>query len=1117
MKYKYLAFIICLVLVIPLISALEFDNWKTYDKGRNEITITNAFGLGATLAKYKLTYNTDYCLSDCRAEGEAIIYSSGRLFDSLIFNDLKGKSKEITSHKIMIEVDEVITYPDYTYQEICTPTEKNGTSGSCYQEGTQTGTKTITNKVWQDYNGEILSPGNYKWKIEGKKNPRETIDWIGSAFGEDFVEWEWWNGTYSFKQTLNISNTGGITLQNLTTINASFDTSTLISAGKMRSDCADLEVVYNETNFIIQKQRLIENCNNANTRVVFNLEEDIPDNASTVKYAFYYDASGDDVQQNLEWSDNIFVWKDNLTTDLGGWNAYPTEVGCTATDNSRFTFSSIGLNNTGCSSSAGFGTVVLRNTTFDMSNVEINFRSYDTDNGNFGTALIMNFSNSTVMDSWFHDNTQTLICHQGTFACQNVKSGGPGEQGVSPNNNTDLMNNSRAEIHHSEDTIPTNRGGGAIASQNSDWNNFGLGNHRNNLRFENLLVRSNYVNDPSITFASEETNLSVLTLTSTLSFPGDALNTPNSSLDFQANFTVLNGNFTNSTLFIHHFNGSIFNSNFTTTLGNTTNSSALTLSVIPVADNYNWSYEVCGKNETADLCAISSNRTFSVISLVENSKVFNSSSFETSSESFSLNITTDGLKEISAIFFYDEANQGASTKTGTDASPIFTNTLQVPTVSSKTNKSFYWTVTVGSVDTNSTFSNQTVDPISFTLCNVTNNIPYINYTFKNETISEEDTSATISVTTTHWLGDGSVNKTLTFSNASVNPSYSFCLNPADKILNTINTVNYNNPESQQRIFSLTSTLLNVTNNQKLFLLPTSIGLFSQFQTIDSISNPVPFVLGTITRTLGSSTITVASSLTDSSGFINYFLNPDVTYTATFTKLGLNDNTFVFIPTTNLRLVIMGSSGTQVNGSEISVNTTWQTFPINSSLLNNTDHTFGLNVSGNEDITFISMNISNSSGSQLLFSSNAGTGFISSVLNTGNNTQLIGRFIIQTGDETISFSKLWHIGEIFVGDYSIFRQLSLFTEYNFEDFIKFLIVLAVILGVLIFMSAGEIVETSESKVIVVILLIWAFSIVGWLNNPTVVAETGIAEFSRQYGIAILSTSGGVLFIFRRIFT
>ena len=597
-----------------------------------------------------------------------------------------------------------------------------------------------------------------------------------------------------------------------------------------------------------------------------------------------------------------------------------------------------------------------------------------------------------------------------------------------------------------------------------------------------------------------------------LNEPVANLSTINSTLTFDC--SVSSGlNLNNLSLFIDGVR------NISNTTAGTSISLITEVTQIPVG-SHNWTCEAFDINENSDSL---DNRTFVIAEgFAENSQTFNTTSFETATETFSIDITFNStlFTTIAGVLNYDGTNFLGS-RSGIGDSAIFTTAVSIPSVTAPENRTFNWIInltnTTGVNVFNSTSNNQSVDNIVLDLCNSTLSQNYINFTFRNETINQENINATIVSTWTYFLGNGNVNSSLSFSNSSENPSYAFCFTPVDRPVNTILELAYNNAESQQRIFSSTSLLSNVTTNQILYLLPTISGLFGQFRTESTTGNILAGVKGTITRVLGASTITVTSDFTDSSGLVVYFLNPDITYTGTFTLSGFSDNVFTFVPVTDLRVVIMGGVvGTGVNGTEISKNTSYQITPTNNSLNNNTDFLFGFNVTSAETITLISMNITNTSGSQLGFQSNAGQGFISETINTGNNTIITGLYVIQTASETITLSKTWIIGDEFVGDYSIFRQLSLYFDYGFTDFWRLLIVIAVITLVLIFLSAGEVTDTSESKIITGLILIWIFSIVGWLDNPIVVAQTGIAQFSKQYGIAILSTAAGSFFILRRVF-
>lgn len=527
---------------------------------------------------------------------------------------------------------------------------------------------------------------------------------------------------------------------------------------------------------------------------------------------------------------------------------------------------------------------------------------------------------------------------------------------------------------------------------------------------------------------------------------------------------------------------------------------------------YEWNCEAFSSNSLSTNATL--NFTFKYDSYRVNSATFNSTTFETESETFVLNITTNGSVP-TARFFYNNTNKGASTVTVYGANEyLFSNTFDIK-INAAVND-FYWETTIGGSIINTTIRNQTVNLTILNQCNSTLTTRYINFSFKNETDGLEDISATVSSIWTYYLGTGTINKTLSYINTTEYNNYSFCAIP-NRTITAVIDLDYNNIESQQRTYSTTLTLSNFTTLKTLYLLPSSKGLFSIFRTEDNLGNILSKVKGLITRTLAGSLITITSDITDDSGVVVFFLNPDVTYTGLFTKSGFLNNEFSFVPISDTRTVIMGTGVGVINGTEIAINTTSQIFPANNSLINNTDYTFGFNVVSSQTITLISMNITNSSGDELLFADNAGAGLISGILNTGNYTLLIGTFIIKTADETLTLTKIWIVGVEFIGEYSLFYQLNLYLLYEFNDIFRYLIILGTIIAIIIFMSIGEITDTSESKIIVGILLIWIFSLVGWLNTGLLPAsEHALSEFGNQYGIAILSTAAGAFFIFRRLF-
>lgn len=608
----------------------------------------------------------------------------------------------------------------------------------------------------------------------------------------------------------------------------------------------------------------------------------------------------------------------------------------------------------------------------------------------------------------------------------------------------------------------------------------------------------------------------------TLDSPVNFFNTSNASIIFGATINNINNlpnDLVNATLEVFHNNGSLLLTDIINITGSA-NVSNFT-KTIPIGDNYLWNIITADNNSLVGRAIL--NNTFSIKSVILNSVTFNSSTFETSNELFIINITTNGTAPTSASLIYAGTEfTGATITSFGENNYNISKTIGVP-LGAATNQ-FHFNFSIGSDEIKTIDNSQNVSLINFTLCSAApQDVAYINLTFKNETINEESLNATIVSTWIYSLSDvGVVNKTLSFSNSSESSGYDFCFNPSNRTLNIDLLMNYNNVQSQQRTFSLITALTNLTTSQVLYLLPTSLGLFSPFQVVDNIGNPLSNVRGLITRILGSSTITVSSAFTDDSGFVSYFLNPEVTYTGSFSKAGFTTETFTFTPTSDTRTVILGGgTGVIANGTSILTNTTYTITPTNRTLTNGTNYLFSFNVSSSEAITFISMNIT-SNGTSHLFVSNAGDGFISGIVNTGENSSFVGYFVMKTADETFSLASIWIIDQTFIGDYSLFKQMVLFNEYEFTDFIRLLISLVLILSVMIFVNNIGISDDSESKIAIALLLVWALSIVGWLNTGIISASgssniQNLAQFSNQFGIAILSTGAGLYFILRRVFT
>ncbi len=1097
---KLFLFLVLGMFMISFVSALEFDNWvkeKTITKdtsftvGTKEveykqlweryspIEIDNAFGLGETLWSGAIDEHTNSCGTNCKSTIEIYLANEGSLIDDIKFI---GK---VESYDLYIQTGENSKEVD-DYEVQCVGTKNFLSNGTELQScsNNKIGSHLEVTPIWGEYNlGDEVLAGNHVIKLEGEKNSQQEVDWVIETQGKWLDDWAVWG-----------ASSLGVGLTNYW----AFDNNTDLVSGEMNLTPEDGQVTFQSSSL---------NGNAGDFDATHNMLFD----SSQTGSGFLFPVNT-----------TLSIWANRT----GGETYISKRTG----GSGWFFLSSGGLKMNGLTASSL--------DTTDTNNVWVNYviRRNDTRVSLWKDGVLASSQASSVTDGaidvslgngdtigqqdfigefdeiglWERSLTDAELVELATGVFYDELVGGGAVILNSPadafasSTQGNIFNATATQIDATiaNMSLWTNQSG-TFQVENSTT---GLsGNTNNTIWDHNLGADGTFLwnvqacdsdgdcafsaSNITIVIDSASPSITIISPTNTFNYgfagKNETLNWSISDTNLDSIWYNYNGaNITifgaaNSTIFqIDSINKSItVYANDTTGLENSTTST--------------WDYRV-----------------------FENARAFNSTSSFGSKESFILNVTANSSLTSTALIY--NGISYPTSKTG----EIINNTITIDTPGTN---SFLWNFTYGTLEFSSTNSSQTVGGIILDLCNTTLNNSFINFTFKNETVSEEAVNATITSTWNYWIDDPATFQTLTFSNATENPSYAFCFSPADSAINVNYTIDYNNAVSQQRTKTAVALLTNVTDNQVLYLLPTSLGLFSPFQTVNVNGDSISGVVGTISRVLNSVSVQIDSKQTDSSGFATYFLNPDISYSAVFSKLGFTSNSFTFTPTTDIRTVIMGGGGVSAvgNGTQIAQNTTYSVTPTNATLLNNTQYDFSLTVSSTQTITFISMNITNASGNQVLFNSNAGQGTILTAFNTGNNTKLIGRYVINTASESISFTKVWFIGNEFVGDYSIFRQFTLFMGYGFSDFIRFLLVLSMIIGVLIFMTAGEITDTSESKIAVSILMIWVFSLVGWLDTGIIVATTDVGvnslgQFSNQYGIAMLTTAGGMFFILRRLF-
>ncbi len=191
--------------------------------------------------------------------------------------------------------------------------------------------------------------------------------------------------------------------------------------------------------------------------------------------------------------------------------------------------------------------------------------------------------------------------------------------------------------------------------------------------------------------------------------------------------------------------------------------------------------------------------TFTFGKFTQNSSTFNPFVFETSEQSYIINITTNGTDSPSSTnLIYNGTNKGSGAIINTGGNDFnISKTIDVPLGTG--NNTWFFNVTTGGVEESSPINQQRVAAINLTVCqNAPQDIPYINLTFTNETVNQEDVTASITTSVwTYFLGSGTVNKTLNYANATEAFNYTFCFSPSNQTLSSTLDIAYTNPISEK--------------------------------------------------------------------------------------------------------------------------------------------------------------------------------------------------------------------------------------------------------------------------------------------------------------------------------
>lgn len=584
---------------------------------------------------------------------------------------------------------------------------------------------------------------------------------------------------------------------------------------------------------------------------------------------------------------------------------------------------------------------------------------------------------------------------------------------------------------------------------------------------------------------------SELKVTTTLDSPADSFMTAANSVELNVSSATTN-DLVNVTIFVWDSAGDVYNQTNDTITGiiNQTSYTATGL----VEGSYEWNALTCAENSTAYLCNFAElNNSFSVVVYtVNNYNVsFISPIYETETTNYnvSFNITIGpgadpDIIPTANLYVNGTKYVGTGTDLGDDEWS-FIRDVTVPI--GVTVNNIFWEIFVDATTVNTTSTTQTASLTNISYCSPVSGTPFINFTYFNETVSQEATKAFVSSSTwDFWLGNQEVTKSISFSDATEYSNHTFCATPADRTFNVNLSYSYDNSESQQRTYNpSTLSLTNTTTEQALWMLPTSDGIFVTFQVLTVADQPISGATVTIER---EGFGVIATQTTGGSGSVNIWLNPNFVYTLTVEVDGFADfTTTQAFPTTEFTIV-MGSN--LVNSEDYVKGITLATFPKVGVLLNNTNYTFNYTISSSYWLLdSFGFNIRNQSGTILgTNSSSVSTGgFLDTVINTGNNSLIIFEYYWEVNNSYNNISLNYAVRDAVPGSIGgFFERLKTYTQEGIFGLNFF--GLSIILFTVVFLVGGILsFKFGLTSPLVIFAAIGAivifFDIFGILPNPT----------------------------------
>src|SRR3989344_810106 len=298
----------------------------------------------------------------------------------------------------------------------------------------------------------------------------------------------WFDDSWSYRQRVDITNSG--TAQTDYQVSITLDTATLITAGKVQSDCDDIRIT--DTNGKLLPHWVEESnpgCNSATTKI-WTKAPSITTSGATV-YLYY----GNPSAANVENPTKVFVFYDNFSGDLSRWTNPSGCAGAISSGVLQITAS------TGCDSTPMYVTSL---TQSDASGYAFDFRGKFSSGGSGRLQMYQRYrSTNTHMARLWISGTVTYYQEGTPGFGGNTDIGNSGTSADTWYNFGIKVTGTSNQLYVNGTSIGTGTTVGATLTTQTDLT-VGLGDYNTTVQYDNVRVRKSASTEPTIASPTNE-------------------------------------------------------------------------------------------------------------------------------------------------------------------------------------------------------------------------------------------------------------------------------------------------------------------------------------------------------------------------------------------------------------------------------------------------------------------------------------------------------------------------------------------------------------------------------------------------------------------------------------